>query len=147
MNTPAPAQQRQHDAPAPLLGGARKQRPAANVGLPLFMQADPGASAVGATLQRQCACDGTSGANDECQTWNSGKRLQAKLTIGASDDPLEREADRVAEQVLAAPSQRGTAHSALCRADGRSGRRRGGPHESGSCAGPFRPSARTGTAT
>ena len=30
-------------------------------------------------------------------------RLQAKLTIGASNDPLEQEADRVADQVLAAP--------------------------------------------
>jgi Domain of unknown function (DUF4157) len=29
--------------------------------------------------------------------------IQAKLTIGESDDPLEREADRVADQVLAAP--------------------------------------------
>jgi outer membrane protein OmpA-like peptidoglycan-associated protein len=36
------------------------------------------------------------------------QRLQAKLTIGASNDPLEQEADRVADQVLAAP-----AHSAL----------------------------------
>ncbi|CAH1087686.1 eCIS core domain-containing protein [Candidatus Nitrotoga sp. 1052] len=35
-------------------------------------------------------------------------RLQAKLTIGASNDPLEQEADRVADQVLAAP-----AHSAV----------------------------------
>jgi hypothetical protein len=30
-------------------------------------------------------------------------RLQTKLTIGASNDPLEQEADRVADQVLAAP--------------------------------------------
>ena len=35
-------------------------------------------------------------------------RLQAKLTIGASNDPLEQEADRVADQVLAAPT-----HSAV----------------------------------
>ncbi len=34
--------------------------------------------------------------------------IQAKLTIGASDDPLEREADRVADQVMAAPT-----HSAV----------------------------------
>lgn len=31
-------------------------------------------------------------------------RLQAKLSIGASNDPLEQEADRVADQVLAAPA-------------------------------------------
>ena len=30
--------------------------------------------------------------------------LQRKLTIGASHDPLEQEADRVAEQVMAAPA-------------------------------------------
>jgi Domain of unknown function (DUF4157) len=30
--------------------------------------------------------------------------IQAKLTIGASDDPLEREADRIADQILAAPA-------------------------------------------
>lgn len=30
--------------------------------------------------------------------------LQAKLTIGASNDPLEQEADRVADQVMAAPA-------------------------------------------
>ena len=29
--------------------------------------------------------------------------MQAKLSIGASNDPLEQEADRVADQVLAAP--------------------------------------------
>jgi|GEM_PF-4005568 len=32
-------------------------------------------------------------------------RLQAKLTIGASNDPLEQEADQIADQVLAAPAQ------------------------------------------
>ena len=53
-------------------------------------------------LQRKCACGGSlgvSGICEECQ----GKRLQRKLTIGASNDPLEMEADRVADQVLAAP--------------------------------------------
>ena len=34
----------------------------------------------------------------------AGHLLQAKLTIGASNDPLEQEADRVADQVLAAPA-------------------------------------------
>lgn len=37
---------------------------------------------------------------EECQ----GKRLQRKLTIGSSNDPLEAEADRVADQVLATPA-------------------------------------------
>src|SRR6266481_2540982 len=31
--------------------------------------------------------------------------LQRKLVIGAADDPLEREADRVAEQVMGMPSR------------------------------------------
>jgi Domain of unknown function (DUF4157) len=38
----------------------------------------------------------------------SPQRLQAKLAIGASNDALEQEADRVADQVLAAPT-----HSAI----------------------------------
>lgn len=33
-----------------------------------------------------------------------GKPLQARLSVGHSNDPLEREADRIADQVLAAPA-------------------------------------------
>ncbi|BBJ23432.1 eCIS core domain-containing protein [Candidatus Nitrotoga sp. AM1P] len=40
-------------------------------------------------------------------------RLQAKLSIGASNDPLEQEADRVADQVLAAPAHSAVSSSAL----------------------------------
>jgi len=40
----------------------------------------------------------------ESEESKSEKRLQAKLSIGASNDPLEQEADRVAEQVLATPA-------------------------------------------
>jgi hypothetical protein len=35
---------------------------------------------------------------------SSGIPLQRKLTIGASDDPLEKEADRVADQVMSMPA-------------------------------------------
>ncbi|MGP1680423.1 MAG: eCIS core domain-containing protein, partial [Burkholderiales bacterium] len=35
---------------------------------------------------------------------NSKRNLQAKLAIGATNDPLEQEADRIADQVLAAPA-------------------------------------------
>lgn len=35
--------------------------------------------------------------------WTLGSPLQAKLVVGSSDDPLEREADVTAEQVLRAP--------------------------------------------
>ena len=55
-------------------------------------------------LQRKCACGSHSVANGECAACTKIKSgLQRKLMVGASNDPLESEADRVAEQVLAAP--------------------------------------------
>jgi Domain of unknown function (DUF4157) len=55
----------------------------------------------GLLLQRKCACGGSSaslsGEREECKR----KRLQKRLSIGASNDPLEQEADRVADHVLA----------------------------------------------
>ena len=66
----------------------------------------------GLLLQRKCACGSpTSSLTGECAECNSRKHLQTKLAIGASNDPLEQEADRVADQVLAGP-----AHSAVDRA-------------------------------
>ena len=62
-------------------------------------------SGSGLLLQRKCACGGSAGASGECEACRNKNRLQAKLTVGASNDPLEQEADRVAEQVLAAPEQ------------------------------------------
>lgn len=102
MSTHAAVQKRQHEESAPQNTGPEKSSQATGVGLPLFMQTNPTAS-TGATLQRKCACSGSPGANDEYAACNSGKFLQAKLAIGASDDPLEQEADRVADQVLAMP--------------------------------------------
>ena len=63
-------------------------------------------SHAGLLLQRKCACGGSASLSlsGECEECNN-KRLQKKLSIGASNDPLEQEADRVADQVLAAPSQ------------------------------------------
>ena len=63
------------------------------------------ASHAGLLLQRKCACGGsaTLSLSGECEECNY-KRLQKKLSIGASNDPLELEADRVANQVLAAPA-------------------------------------------
>ena len=59
----------------------------------------------GLLLQRKCACGApTSSLTGECSECQSKKRLQTKLTIGASNDPLEQEADRVADQVMAAPA-------------------------------------------
>ncbi|CAH1087678.1 eCIS core domain-containing protein [Candidatus Nitrotoga sp. 1052] len=59
----------------------------------------------GLLLQRKCACGGpaSSSLSGECEECNK-KRLQKRLSIGASNDPLEQEADRIADQVLAAPA-------------------------------------------
>lgn len=60
-------------------------------------------------LQRKCACGNHTVAGGECVECAKNKRgLQRKLTIGANNDSLEQDADRVAEQVLAAPT-----HSAV----------------------------------
>ena len=56
-------------------------------------------------LQRKCGWGSpTSSLTDGCPACASKKRLQTKLSIGANNDPLEREADRIADQVLAAPT-------------------------------------------
>ena len=78
---------------APLQALAAKPQPLSN------------STHAGLLLQRKCACGSpTSSLTGECAECKSNKRLQAKLTIGASNDPLEREADRVADRVLAAPA-------------------------------------------
>ncbi|WP_375494035.1 DUF4157 domain-containing protein, partial [uncultured Nostoc sp.] len=64
----------------------------------------------GGILQRKCACGnaaGSSGSCAECQ--EDGEMavlgsIQTKLTINEPGDRYEQEADRVAEQVLAAPT-------------------------------------------
>jgi hypothetical protein len=59
-------------------------------------------SNAGLRLQRKCACGSqTPSLTGECAECASEKVLQPKLTVGATNDPLEEEADRVAEQVLA----------------------------------------------
>lgn len=56
-------------------------------------------------LQRQCACGTHTTGGAECAECSKKKlALQRKLSIGESDDPLEVEADRVADQVMAAPT-------------------------------------------
>jgi hypothetical protein len=53
-------------------------------------------------LHRKFACGATKSVlTGECE---AKPRLQAKLRIGASNDPLEQKAGRVAEQVLATPA-------------------------------------------
>jgi hypothetical protein len=57
----------------------------------------------GGILQRKCACGNHIMAGGECAECSKTKlHLQRKLTIGASSDPLELEADRMAEAVATA---------------------------------------------
>ena len=52
----------------------------------------------GLLLQRKCACGSpTVSLTGECAECKSKKQIQAKLTIGTSNDPLEHEADRIAD--------------------------------------------------
>lgn len=64
-------------------------------------------------LQRSCACGGGAGMSGECEACRQ-KTLQKKLSVGSSNDPLEQEADRAADQALAAAphaaAARGTPH-------------------------------------
>lgn len=54
-------------------------------------------------LQRKCACGSSSGLAGSCPECERKKMfgLQTKLTIGAVDDPFEREADQMAERIVA----------------------------------------------
>ena len=60
-------------------------------------------------LQRKCTtCANKTTAEEECSGCASKKaKLQRKLSIGASNDPLEHEADRVADQVMSMTSNSG----------------------------------------
>ena len=57
-------------------------------------------------LQRKCACHGATSSSAQCERCGKEKRsgLQAKLRVSEPGDAYEQEADRVADQVLAAPS-------------------------------------------
>ena len=61
-------------------------------------------SSSGFVLQRKCACGGSAGFTGECEECRRkkflGKPLQRTLAINEPDDEHEREADRVAEQVM-----------------------------------------------
>jgi hypothetical protein len=62
-------------------------------------------------LQRKCACGSPAASlTGHCDKCKSKGRLQAKLTIGASNDQLEQEADRIADQVLAAGANPAAGH-------------------------------------
>ncbi len=61
-------------------------------------------------VQRQCACGGPaelSGECEECKTRRLlGKPFQRTFAVGRPDDEYEREADRVAEQVMDIPKRK-----------------------------------------
>ena len=70
------------------------QRPAAPTGLGF------------ASLQRKCACGGVAGMSGECEECRKKRSgLQPKLSVNEPGDLYEREADRVADQVMTAPHQ------------------------------------------
>jgi hypothetical protein len=63
-----------------------------------------------AMLQRKCKCGAHTPGGGGCGSCGGGRgRVQRKLSIGASDDPFEREADHVADRVLSARSPIGLA--------------------------------------
>jgi hypothetical protein len=56
-------------------------------------------------LQRKCACSGSASMSGECEECSQKKRLglQTKLKVNEPGDLYEREADRIADQVMATP--------------------------------------------
>jgi hypothetical protein len=84
---------------------------------PLLVPASARPESGYAVLQRQCACGNkASDLGEECAQCQQDRALglQARLAIGASDDPLEAEADRAAAQVLQAePVHAGASRAAV----------------------------------
>ncbi len=66
------------------------------------------AAGQGILLQRKCACGGAAGLSGACEECGKKKisGIQAKLKVNEPGDIYEQEADRVADQVLAAPANR-----------------------------------------
>lgn len=68
------------------------------------LQQSSNSGIAGLLLHRKCACGSpTSSMTGECEECRSKKVVQTKLTIGASNDSLKQEADRVADQVMSMP--------------------------------------------
>lgn len=68
--------------------------------------------AMGHMLQRKCDCGAHTPGGGTCERCAGEQAsLQRKLAIGAANDPLEHEADRVADQVLSGPTPAGVART------------------------------------
>jgi hypothetical protein len=82
----------------PFVGPTLQMKPicACGGGCPRCTSKIGSATAIAEQLRSPVVAPSTSG--------RESRLLQAKLSIGASHDPLEQEADRVADQVLAAPA-------------------------------------------
>jgi hypothetical protein len=79
-------------------------------------------------LQRKCACGASKPTGEMCEEC-TGKALQTKLAVGSVADPLEQEADRVADRVMAstAPGTVGPTPASVQRAGGASGTTQAAP--------------------
>lgn len=65
-------------------------------------------------LQRKCACGApTASLTEDCAECAGTKGIQTKLAIDAGNDPLEREADRVADRIASGPARLTTARAPL----------------------------------
>ncbi len=67
-----------------------------------------------APIQRKCACGATRrGSLGQCSACEDKKRLQTKLAVGSVSDPLEAEADRIADRLVSNRSARDLPVTAL----------------------------------
>lgn len=95
--------------------GAIQAKLAANLPGDMYEQKADGAaekavsSAAPLLMQRKCACGGTPGPTGECEECSKKNQLglQTKLRVNEQGDIYEKEADRIADQVLAGPAHSG----------------------------------------
>jgi len=87
------------------------QSPAAALSAASVIQAklktgEPARGSQGGILQRKCACGGATGISGRCEACSKKRPpgLQAKLKINEPGDAYEQEADRIANQMMAAPA-------------------------------------------
>lgn len=75
-------------------------------------RAKTGVGRAGLAVQRKCACGSQSSSlSGQCE--DCKKKLQTKLTVGATNDPLEQEADRIATLVVSGSAQSSQRRSPL----------------------------------